>query len=91
MVEKKLLKKERGNMDLEQVEPEDLEFKSNWRDEYLKVICAFANADGGKLVTGVEMGEHFYTVVLPRMKKVLTGEKSGNSKEVNWQGGGFFK
>jgi len=40
---------------------------------------------------GVEMGEHFYTVVLPRMKKVLGGEKSGISKEVNWQGGGFFK
>jgi len=40
---------------------------------------------------GVEMGEHFYTVVLPRMKKVLAGEKSGISKEVNWQGGGFFR
>jgi adenine specific DNA methylase Mod len=40
---------------------------------------------------GVEMGEHFYTVVLPRMKKVLVGEKSGISKEVSWQGGGFFK
>ncbi len=22
--------------------------KATWRDEYLKVICAFANADGGK-------------------------------------------
>jgi len=40
---------------------------------------------------GVEMGDHFYTVVLPRMKKVLAGEKSGISKEVNWQGGGSFK
>ena len=40
---------------------------------------------------GVEMGEHYYTVVLPRMKKVLAGEKSGISKEVNWRGGGFFK
>ena len=37
------------------------------------------------------MGEHFYTVVLPRMKKVLTGDRSGISKKVNWQGGGFFK
>lgn len=40
---------------------------------------------------GVEMGEHFFTVVLPRMKKVLFGEQSGISKDVNWQGGGFFK
>ncbi|MCK4359113.1 MAG: site-specific DNA-methyltransferase [Candidatus Cloacimonetes bacterium] len=40
---------------------------------------------------GVEMGEHFYTVVLPRMKKVLASNKSGISKEVHWQGGGFFK
>jgi adenine specific DNA methylase Mod len=40
---------------------------------------------------GVEMGEHFWTIVLPRMKKVLSGEKSGISREINWQGGGFFK
>jgi len=41
---------------------------------------------------GVEMGEHFYTVVLPRMKKVLAYDKSGISKEVKeYQGGGFFK
>lgn len=38
------------------------------------------------------MGEHFYTVVLPRMKKVLAYDKSGISKEVKeYQGGGFFK
>ncbi len=41
---------------------------------------------------GVEMGEHFYTRVLPRMKKVLAYDKSGISKEVKeYQGGGFFK
>jgi len=28
------------------VESQNVEFKSNGRDEYLKVICAFANADG---------------------------------------------
>ena len=38
------------------------------------------------------MGEHFYTVVLPRMKKVLAYDKSGISKEIKeYQGGGFFK
>lgn len=47
---------------------------------------------------GVEMGEHFYTVVLPRMKKVLAYDKSGISKEEDVKekynenkAGGFFK
>jgi len=38
------------------------------------------------------MGEHFYTVVLPRMKKVLAYDKSGISEKIKeYQGGGFFK
>ncbi len=47
---------------------------------------------------GVEMGEHFYTIVLPRMKKVLAYDKSGISKENDVKekynektAGGFFK
>lgn len=47
---------------------------------------------------GVEMGEHFYTVILPRMKKVLAYDKSGISKEKNVKekyneknAGSFFK
>jgi len=47
---------------------------------------------------GVEMGEHFYTVVLPRMKKVLAYDNSGISKEQEVKekynknnAGGFFK
>jgi hypothetical protein len=46
----------------------------------------------GRKWIGIEMGEHCYTVVLPRMKKVLAYDKSGISKEVKeYQGGGFFK
>jgi len=60
----------------------------------------------GRKWLGVEMGEHFYNVVLPRMKKVLAYDKSGISKELktprqtssatplkegNYEGGGFFK
>jgi len=46
----------------------------------------------GRKWLGVEMGEHFYSVILPRMKNVLAYDKSGISKEVNeYQGGGFFK
>lgn len=47
---------------------------------------------------GIEMGEHFYSVVLPRMKKVLAYDKSGISKEKDVKekyneknAGGFFK
>jgi len=49
----------------------------------------------GRKWIGVEMGEHFCNVVLPRMKEVLAGqgnhEPCGITKNVNWQGGGFFK
>ena len=33
-------------------EGQDLEWKSSWRDEHLKGICAFANAQGGVMVIG---------------------------------------
>jgi len=52
----------------------------------------------GRKWLGVEMGEHFYTVVLPRMKRVLFYDKSGISKEKDVKeryneqnAGGFFK
>jgi ATP-dependent DNA helicase RecG len=38
---------------LQQVhEHQHVEWKESWRDEYLKWICGFANADGGVLVIG---------------------------------------
>jgi len=61
----------------------------------------------GRKWIGVEMGEHFYSVVLPRMKKVFAYDKSGITKELKtpcqtssdtplkegnyYEGGGFFK
>ena len=33
-------------------EQQNTEYKSIWRDEYLKWICGFANAQGGKLIIG---------------------------------------
>lgn len=33
-------------------EGQNLEWKSSWRDEHLKWICGFANAQGGRLVIG---------------------------------------
>lgn len=34
-------------------ENQQTEFKENWRDEYLKWLCGFANTDGGTLYVGV--------------------------------------
>lgn len=34
-------------------ENQNIEYKESWRDEYLKWICGFANAQGGKLYIGI--------------------------------------
>jgi ATP-dependent DNA helicase RecG len=34
-------------------EKQNIEYKISWRDEYLKWICGFANAQGGKVFIGV--------------------------------------
>ncbi|WP_258221751.1 DNA methyltransferase, partial [Helicobacter pylori] len=50
--------------------------------------CAVAHKLKRKYI-GVEMGEHFERVILPRTKKVIGGFKSGAAKEFN--GGGVVK
>lgn len=45
----------------------------------------------GRKWLGVEMGEHFYKVVIPRLKKVIAGFQSGISKETEYKGGGAFR
>jgi ATP-dependent DNA helicase RecG len=35
-------------------ETQNIEYKPSWRDEFLKVIVAFANKDGGELIIGVD-------------------------------------
>ncbi len=34
-------------------ESQNIEYKTAWRDEYLKWVCGFSNANGGKLLIGV--------------------------------------
>ena len=36
-----------------QNESQNIEYKESWRDEYLKWICGFANAQGGRIYIGV--------------------------------------
>ncbi|MBQ4442063.1 MAG: ATP-binding protein, partial [Bacteroidales bacterium] len=35
------------------METQNIEYKESWRDEYLKWICGFANAQGGTLYIGM--------------------------------------
>ena len=55
---------------------------------------ATAQKSGRKWI-GVEMGGYFESIILSRMKEVLAGQSNhepcGISRDVNWQGGGFFK
>ena len=34
-------------------EDQNIEYKQSWRDEYLKWVCGFANADGGRMMIGI--------------------------------------
>ena len=50
-------------------EKENIEWKSTWKDDYLKWICGFANANGGKVYIGKDdLGK---PVRLSNVKKLL--------------------
>ena len=50
-------------------ENQNIEWKESWRDEYLKWICGFANADGGKLFIGIN--DKGLVVGIDNAKKLL--------------------
>ena len=50
-------------------ESQIIEFKPLWRDEYMKIICAFANTEGGQLIVGVN--DRGKPVGLKNVKKLL--------------------
>ncbi|RYE27481.1 MAG: transcriptional regulator [Sphingobacteriaceae bacterium] len=41
-------------------EQQNIEYKQSWRDEYLKWICGFANAQGGRIFIGVDDNGQVY-------------------------------
>ena len=50
-------------------ESQNIEWKQSWRDDYMKWICGFANAKGGRIYIGKnDAGE---AVGLPQAKKLL--------------------
>jgi ATP-dependent DNA helicase RecG len=50
-------------------ETQSIEYKTTWRDEYLKWICGFANANGGSLFIGKD--DDGSVVGLPEAKKLM--------------------
>ena len=51
---------------------------------------AVAHKMGRKHIS-VEMGDHAYTHIVPRYRKVIDGEQGGISADIGWQGGGGFR
>lgn len=45
----------------------------------------------GRKYIGIEMGEHAYSLCKVRLDNVISGDKTGVSKQVNWQGGGGYR
>lgn len=50
-------------------ESQNIEYKSNWRDEYLKWVCGFANANGGTIFIG--KNDNGEIVGITEVKKLL--------------------
>ena len=47
-------------------ESQNIEYKEAWRDEYLKWICGFANAQGGRIYIGVDDNNQVVGVTEPK-------------------------
>ena len=50
-------------------ESQNIEYKESWRDEYLKWICGFANAQGGRIFIGIN--DRQQVIGVPDSKKLL--------------------
>jgi len=98
-------KKYKESVDFSTQKPEKLLFRViESTSEENDIILDFFSGSATTIVTahkmkrkwiGIEMGNHFDTVVLPRLKECLSvlgrREPCGITKDVNWKGGGFFK
>lgn len=50
-------------------ESQNIEYKESWRDEYLKWVCGFANAQGGTIYIGID--DTGNVVGMKNIKKLL--------------------
>src|SRR5690606_31253877 len=66
------------------------------RDRVLDFFCGSGTTLAaahklGRRWCGVEVGHHFDDILLPRMKRVLAGDSSGISRDIEANSRGFFK
>lgn len=52
-------------------ESQNIEYKESWRDEYLKWICGFANAQGGRIYIGINDKQEIVGVADSKQNKYL--------------------
>jgi len=64
---KELITGEGGNTQM--AESQNIEYKESWRDEYLKWVCGFANAQGGTIYIGIDDAGN--VVGVQNVKKLL--------------------
>ena len=62
------------------MEKQNIEYKESWRDEYLKWICGFANAQGGTLYIG--MNDKGEVVGVDNAKRLLEDIPNKVSKHI---------
>lgn len=80
--------------------PEDLikraiELSTNENDIVLDFFMGSATTQAvamkmGRRFIGLEQMDYINSVSIPRLQKVIAGEQTGISSDVNWQGGGSF-
>lgn len=80
--------------------PEDLikraiELSTNENDIVLDFFMGSATTQAvamkmGRRFIGLEQMDYIHSVSIPRLQKVIEGEQTGISSDVNWQGGGSF-
>ncbi len=58
-------------------EGQNIEFKETWSDDYLKWICGFANAQGGKLYIGVDDSENIVGIKNARLAEPKIEDADG--------------
>ena len=65
-------------------ENQNIEWKESWRDEYLKWICGFANAQGGKIYIGTD--DNGTVIGVPDSKKGYSWHYCGcESTDTRWE------
>lgn len=52
------------------LESQNTEYKESWRDEYLKWICGFANAQGGRICIGIDDDRNIVGIDLQEAQKL---------------------